>query len=160
MLNGTSRWGVIGMLGRTSNEPKLLFPGLAGFYTAAAELWYPVVRLIAGGCLLYYGWGKFMAGVEPLTGAMTKNGFAIPSFWAFAAIFLETVGAAAIIVGLFTRFFASALAIEMAIIAFYVQMARSFPQMVTFLLWGAVMVLIALRGGGRYSVDHAIGKEL
>jgi hypothetical protein len=29
-----------------------------------------------------------------------------------------------------------------------------------FLMWGIMMFAIALRGGGPYSVDRAIGKEL
>jgi hypothetical protein len=29
-----------------------------------------------------------------------------------------------------------------------------------FLMWGIVSVLVALRGGGRFSVDRLIGREL
>ena len=32
------------MAGLTSSEPKLLFPGLAGFYAAVSDLWYPLIR--------------------------------------------------------------------------------------------------------------------
>ncbi len=48
----------------------------------------------------------------------------------------------------------------MAVIAFVVQMPRGFARMEMFLLWGIVMFAIALRGGGPYSLDRAIGKEL
>ena len=63
-------------------------------------------------------------------------------------------------IGLFTRFFAAGIAIQMAVIAFVVQMPRGFARMEMFLLWGIVMFAIALRGGGPYSLDREIGKEL
>jgi hypothetical protein len=41
-----------------------------------------------------------------------------------------------------------------------VKMPLGFGQMELFLLWGIVMFAIALRGGGPYSLDRKIGKEL
>jgi putative oxidoreductase len=91
---------------------------------------------------------------------MVKNGIVAPSAAAYFVIFLETVGAVAIILGLFTRVFAAAIAIEMAVIAFVVQMPQGFPRMELFVMWGIIMFAIALRGGGPYSLDRKIGKEL
>ncbi len=148
------------MFGRAGSAPKLIFPGLAGFYASVSDLWYPMIRVTAGGCLLYHGWGKLMSGATPVTAAMARNGIPAPSASAYIVMFLETVGAVAIILGLFTRFFAAGIAIEMAVIAFYVQMPQGFPRMELFLLWGIVMFAIALHGGGPYSLDRKIGKEL
>jgi putative oxidoreductase len=148
------------MNGRAGSEPKLLFPGLAGFYATVSDLWYPLIRVTAGGFLLYHGWGKLMSGATPVAAAMLKNGIPAPTASTYVVMFLETVGAVAIIVGLFTRFFAAGIAIEMAVIAFYVQMPQGFPRMELFLMWGIVMFAIALRGGGPYSLDRVIGKEL
>ena len=78
----------------------------------------------------------------------------------YVVIFLETVGALCIILGLFTRFFAAGCAIEMAVIAFNVQMSAGYSQMELFVLLGIVFFAIALRGGGPYSLDRKIGKEL
>ena len=148
------------MNGRVGSEARLLFPGLSSFYATAPELWYPLVRIIAGGCMLYHGWAKLMGGVAPVTAAMVRNAIPAPSASAYIVMFLETAGAIAIVFGLFTRFFAAALAIELAVIAFYVQMPQGFPRMELFLIWGTIMAFIALRGGGRYSLDRVIGKEL
>ena len=59
------------------------------------------------------------------------------------------------------RFFAPACAIQMAVIAFAVQWPRGFgsPTMF-FLLWAMVFFVIVLRGGGPYSLDRLIGREL
>jgi putative oxidoreductase len=148
------------MNGQSGSEPKLLFPGLAGFYASVSNLWYPMIRIAAGGFLLYHGWGKLTGGVAPIVTAMAKNGIEPHTPAAYIVLFLETVGAVGIMLGLFTRFFAAGIAIEMAVIAFDVQMPRGFGRMELFLLWGIVMFAIALRGGGPYSLDRAIGKEL
>ena len=52
------------------------------------------------------------------TGSMARRGIEPAMYAAYAVFFLETVGAVMIILGLFTRLFAAALAIEFAIITF------------------------------------------
>ena len=145
---------------------KLLFPGLAGFYDWAKDFSEVVVRVAAGGILFVHGWLKFNAGLAPVVGAMTKNGFVPAQAFAMSAMFLETVGAICIILGLFTRFFAAAIAIELFFITFFVSYTHGFAFSAPGggyefpLLWGLVFFAIALRGGGRYSIDRMIGKEL
>ena len=84
--------------------------------------------------------------------------------FALAAMFLETVGAICIVIGLFTRFFAAALAIELGIALLAVHFKAGFSVnqdgFEYVLLLGIVMFAIAMRGGGPYSVDRVIGKEL
>jgi putative oxidoreductase len=101
-----------------------------------------------------------MDGPAAVAVSMAKSGFAPGIAYAYAAIFLETVGAVCIVVGLFTRFFAAAIAIEMAIITLIVQWPRGFARMELALLFGIVFFAISLRGGGPYSLDRVIGKEL
>jgi len=146
-------------------ETKLLIPGLAGFYTWASEVGYLLVRVVIGVILFMHGWGKLTAGAEAIAaGAMAKNGLEPALLFAYSALFLETVGGICIVLGLFTRFFAAALAIEMAIAMFAVHWKNGFSSSKGgyeyVLLLGTVMLAIALRGGGRYSVDRMIGKEL
>jgi putative oxidoreductase len=148
------------MNGQAGSEPKLLFPGLAGFYAVVSDLWYPMIRVIAGALLLYHGWDHLNLGVGPLAASLAKGNFIFPTVLAIIIMILETVGATAVALGLFTRFFAAAIAIEMAVIAFVAQMPRGFGRMELFLIWGTVMFAIALRGGGPYSLDRKIGKEL
>jgi putative oxidoreductase len=148
------------MGGRAAGEPKLVFPGLGGLYASVADLWYPMIRIVAGALLLYHGWGKLMSGVVPVAAGFAKNGFPLPTALAYLIVFLETIGAAGVVLGLFTRFFAAAIAIEFAVITFVVQMPRGFARMELSLLLGIVFFAIALRGGGPYSLDRLIGKEL
>jgi uncharacterized membrane protein YphA (DoxX/SURF4 family) len=66
-------------------------------------------------------------------------------------------------VGLFTRFFAAAAAVEMLVItvlywkAGFSWLNRGYEYT---LLWGLVCFAIALRGGGPYSLDRRIGVQL
>ena len=148
------------MSARSGGEPKLLIPGLDTFYASVASLWYPMIRFVAGAFLFYHGWGKLMVGVAPVAAGLAKYHIEPSTPAAYIVMFLETAGAAGVAVGLFTRFFAAGIAIEMAVIAFVVKAPLGFAQMVLFLMWGILMFAIALRGGGPSSLDRAIGKEL
>lgn len=148
------------MDGTRAGEPKLIFPQLAGFYNAVSDLWYPMLRITAGGFLLFHGYPKMMAGVAVVTGNMTRMGFQPPTLFAYVTMFMETVGGLCIALGLFTRFFAAAMAIEFAIITWFVIVPRGWPAYEMYLIWGILMFAVALRGGGPYSVDRVIGKEL
>jgi putative oxidoreductase len=151
------------MNGTGSNEPKLVYPGLAGFYASVSDLWYPMIRVAIGCILFMHGWGKINAGVAGVTAYFAKNGFEPAVAFAYAAIILETVGAICVALGLLTRFFAAAIAIELGIAFLFIHFPNGFAvsksgyEYVLFL--GIVMFAIALRGGG-YSLDRIIGKEL
>jgi putative oxidoreductase len=143
---------------------KLVFPGLAGFYAWCGEIAYALVRIVIGYNMFMHGWGKLHNGFAGVSAYMTKVGLLPASFFAGAAMFLETVGAICVILGLFTRFFAAALAIELGTAFLAVHMAKGFAAgqggYEYVLLLGIVMFAIAIRGGGPYSLDRAIGKEL
>jgi putative oxidoreductase len=144
---------------------KLVFPGLAGFYASMQPVAYTLMRVVLGIIIFVHGWGKVAGmGAGGVTGFFTKVGLPAPGLLAYCAIFLETVGAACIVVGLFTRFFASALAIEMLIGLLTVHLAKGFGVgqggYEYILLIGIVLFAIAIRGGGPYSIDAKIGKEL
>jgi len=147
-------------------EPKLLFPGLAGYYASVSDIWYPLIRFSIGAILFMHGYAKAAnMGVDRVATMFGTNfGLPMPHFLAYAAMFLETVGAVCVAIGLFTRFFAAAIAIELLIALFAAHWAKGFSvgaggyEYVLFL--GIVMFAIALRGGGPYSVDRLIGKEL
>ena len=150
--------------GTAAGETKLLWPSLEKFYTPIFEIAYALLRVIIGYILFMHGWVKVHAGAAAVAGGMAKNGLEPGSAFAYAAMFLETVGAACLIVGLFTRFFGAALAIEMAIAFLVVHLPKGFSAgqggFAYVLLIGVELCVIAIRGGGPYSVDRLIGREL
>jgi putative oxidoreductase len=148
---------------QTTHEPKLLFPGLKSFYDIAVPLAWPIVRVAVGWNLLVHGWGKVVRGPSTYIRAFVEQGFEPALPWVWAASIIEFAGGIALIIGLFTRFFAAAAAVEMLIItvlywkAGFSWLNRGYEYT---LLWGLVCFAIALRGGGSYSVDRRIGVEL
>lgn len=147
-----------------SAEPRLLLPALRPFYEAVIPLSWLVVRVAVGWNLVVHGWGKIMVGPTPgFLKAYVDLGFSPPLPWFWSAFAIEFIGGIAIILGLFTRFFAAAVAIEMLII-FACYWHNGFAWLKTgyeyVLLWGLVSFAIALRGGGPYSLDRKLGKEL
>ncbi len=147
-------------------EPRLLFPGLRGFYDRMIPLSWVFVRFGVGWVLLVHGYGKVLRGMAPQVKALEA---ATPFFgaWnlelAYLLVFVEGLGGLCILLGLFTRFFGAANAIEMGFLTWlywsngFSWLNRGYEYV---LLWGFMCLAIALRGGGPYSLDRAIGKEL
>jgi putative oxidoreductase len=79
-------------------------------------------------------------------------------------IVTESIGAACLALGLFTRFWAAAIWIEMAVIITQFQWQFGYfwtNRGVEYaLLWLLLCTAIFFRGGGRYSLDHYLGREL
>ncbi len=145
-------------------DTRLIWPGLRGFYDSCGDLAYTLMRVAIGYIYFMHGWTKVTAGAAGVTAYMAKIGLQPSAAFAYAAIFLETVGAVCLILGLFTRFFAAAMAIEMAIAFIFVHGPKGFAAgqggFEYVLLLGIVFLTIAIRGGGPYSVDRLIGREL
>ncbi len=150
-----------------SREPALFFPGLRGFYDKMEPLSWVVVRVGVGWNLAYHGWGKIIRGMDAQTKALNITIPYLADYnypLSYFLTFVEGLGGLCIMLGLFTRFFAAANAIEMAFLTFVVYWGNGFGWLQKgyeyTLLWGVMCLAIALRGGGPWSLDRRIGKEL
>jgi putative oxidoreductase len=144
-------------------QPKLLFPQLQSFYRCAEPLSWALIRITAGLMLIPHGWPKLMMGVGATAQmALVKRGIAPAEPLAVVLIALETLGGLCVALGLFTRFWAAAITIEMGVIVYHhlPKFGWTGPGYEYPLFWGLVMLAIALRGGGPYSLDRVIGREL
>ena len=96
-------------------------------------------------------------------GGLAKRGIEPSLPFAYIVVFLETIGGLCIALGLFTRFFAAAAAIHLLVVTL-VHMPQGFGWSNRgyeyALFWGLILFAIALRGGGPYSLDRKIGREL
>jgi putative oxidoreductase len=149
---------------QTRREPRLLFPALRPFYDALIPLSWPLLRCAVGLVLAVHGWGKIARGAEAMAPTFAKMGYSNPELVVWVLILVEFVGGIAIALGLFTRFFAAAVTIEMAVIMFAHYLPNGFSWLNRgyeyVLLWGLAAMAIWWRGGGPYSLDRKIGVEL
>jgi putative oxidoreductase len=142
---------------------KLLFPGLKPFYAWAEPVSWALVRITAGLMILPHGIPKMMAGIGPTAAfALAKRGIQPAEPLAVVLMVLETLGGLCVALGLFTRFFALGIAIEMSVIAYEYKSKFGWtgPGYEYALMWALVMLAIVLRGGGPYSLDRRLGREL
>lgn len=145
-------------------EPRLLLPFLEPFYRVVIPLAWPLVRIGIGWNLAVHGWGKVLRGPAAQAVLLARDGYDYGPPLAVFLIFVELIGGICIALGLFTRFFAAAVAIEMGLLTFSHYWGHGFSWTNRgyeyTLMWGVVTLAIALRGGGPFSLDRKIGREL
>ncbi|MGH6673887.1 MAG: DoxX family protein [Xanthobacteraceae bacterium] len=145
-------------------EPRPIIPALGPFYAnLAREISYPLIRVTVGGTLLVHGISRATIPLGHAAQEMAKGGLQPGLVFAVLALINETVGAACVALGLFTRVFAASIAVELAIIStmfLHNGYAWSKHGWEYVFLWGLIFFAIALRGGGPYSLDRKIGREL
>src|SRR5262245_24532768 len=152
----------------STGEPRPIIPALSPFYDNVRDFSWLLVRLTAGGFLLIHGIQKLtlntVAGFA--ANSLARRGIEPSVPLAYAIFFLETVGAVCIMLGFLTRAFALAIGIEFLVIVLIAHWAPGFPwnrpgggwEYPAF--WGLIILAIGLRGGGPYSIDRLIGREL
>ena len=146
-----------------TTRPRLLIPQLRAFYAWAEPVSWALIRLTVGLMILPHGWPKLMMGITKTAEfALIKRAIQPAEPLAAVIITLETLGGLCVALGLFTRFWAAAITIEMSVIvwAYWPKFGWTGPGYEYPLMWGLVMFAIALRGGGPFSLDRRIGKEL
>ena len=148
----------------TASPPRFLIPRLAPLYDLLTPLSWPLIRCATGLILAVHGWGKISKGPEVVVPVFEKLGFEPALAVVYLLIFVEFFGGISLALGLFTRFFAAAITIEMAVIFFTQYLPNGFSWLNKgyefVLLWGLVSLAIWLRGGGPYSLDRRLGVEL
>ncbi|MBX9738560.1 MAG: DoxX family protein [Beijerinckiaceae bacterium] len=144
---------------------RLLAPGLAGFYEKATPFSWLIIRVAVGSALIVHGWPKIgrARGPGELMAKMPELA-SIGAEITFVLMIVELIGGVCITLGLATRFFAAAAAVEMAVLTFYIYWGNGYAWTARgyeyTLMWGLVLFAVALRGGGPWSVDRRIGREL
>jgi putative oxidoreductase len=148
--------------------PRPYVPAFSGIYAAFDPIALPLLRLTMGlilvphGCQKLFGWFGGL-GFEKFTEIFDKIGWHPAVFWVALVALTESVGGLMLAFGFLTRFAAAAIVIFMlnamwstsAKGFFWAQGGMEYP-----LLIGVVALVFLIKGGGRYSIDHALGKEL
>ncbi|MCB1496095.1 MAG: DoxX family protein [Bauldia sp.] len=145
---------------------RLIFPGLAPIYAVLSEPAYALTRLVAGAFLVPHGLWKLFGitgSQEEMIAFFHAIGLepAVPLMIAVGLV--EVLGGACIAVGFLTRPAALAAAVTTGTAALTVHLPLGFyvePGGVEFSgLWAIVLLMFAVKGGGRISVDALVGRE-
>jgi putative oxidoreductase len=146
------------------HQPRLVLPFLHGLYGQVVPLAWPLVRVALGWNLAVHGWGKVLAGPAKVAPGFIEIGFQHPEPLILLLTVVEFIGGICVAFGLFTRLFAAAIAIEMAYITFDLYWGNGFSWLRRgyeyTLMMGLISFAIALRGGGPYSIDRLLPREL
>ncbi|MEP6780667.1 MAG: DoxX family protein [Gemmatimonadaceae bacterium] len=123
-----------------------------------------ILRVVAGMTLAAHGYQKvFGYGLSGVAGSFGTMGVPMANIVGPSVAILELVGGVAIVVGLLTRLFSIALAVDMLGAIFFVHMANGFfaPKGIELtLLLAAMFVTLLITGAGTLSVDSALDKNL
>ena len=147
---------------------RLYVPALGGIYNAVGEYAEPILRIALGGVLIPHGCQKLFGlfggmGFTANAALFEKLGYAPGIFWGTLVGCTELIGGILLVLGLFTRFAAAAVLIFM-IMAVHFSSAKGFfwtaGGMEYPILIGICALFFLIRGGGRCSVDHMIGREI
>jgi putative oxidoreductase len=146
------------------DSARLILPGLAGLYRHFSPYAYPLMRFSAGAVLVPHGVQKvFFRPIDQYAQLIGGHGLPMPYLLAYLTFFTEFVGAACLALGLFTRVAALMIWIEMSVVILVFQWEFGYfwtnRGIEYALLWWLLCIAIFFRGGGRYSLDHLIGKE-
>jgi putative oxidoreductase len=148
--------------------PRPYVPAFTGIYAAFDPIALPLLRLTMGlilvphGCQKLFGWFGGL-GFEKFTEIFDKIGWHPAVFWVALVALTESVGGLLLAFGFLTRFAAATILIFMMNAVwstsakgfFWAQGGMEYP-----ILIGIVALVFLIKGGGRFSVDHALGKEL
>ena len=148
--------------------PRLYVPAFAGIYNLFEPLALPALRIVMGltlfphGCQKLFGWFGG-AGFDKFVEIFDKNGWHPAVFWVTLVALTETIGGLMLAFGFLTRFAAAAILIFM-INAVWATSAKGFfwsqGGLEYSLIIGMVALVFLIKGGGNYSVDRALGREL
>ena len=151
-------------------DTTLVIPALKPVYASLSGLSEALLRVTAGAFLIPHGAQKLFGafggyGVEA-TGQFfqTQLGFANGYLAALGVGSVEVFGGLLLALGLFTRLAAVSIAVMLAVAAVSVHIGNGFfwtdggweyP-----VFWAFAVASFVIRGGGKYSLDRLVGREI
>ncbi len=138
---------------------RLIVPQVAPLYGASHEAGETLLRVVAGLLLVTHGYGKI---VNPFgaVGMVESLGFYPGVFWSPLLAATEFFGGILVAIGLFTRPAAFAAAIVLLVTVYFhgIVKAEGLGGAEKSILWTAIFLFFAIRGGNRHSLDARLKK--
>jgi putative oxidoreductase len=145
-------------------SPRLVFPWLGAVYRALAPPTEPLIRLIAGGALAIHGYPILFGDTAAAAKFLGSVGFGNPLFFAYVVGAVEFVCGLCLALGLLTRLVAVPIIgfLGVAIVTYHWQFGFYWENRgIEYpLFWSIVVFHFLVRGGGAWSIDALIGREV
>jgi putative oxidoreductase len=147
-----------------ADSPKLLIPPLGRLYSIFAPITELLIRLIAGGSLAFHGYQILFGNIEGAGRFFESVGFENGVMWAWVIGILEFVCGLLLAIGLLTRLAAGPIIVFMivAIVTYHWDNGYNWESRgIEYpLFWAIAVFHFLIRGGGRWSLDAVIGREI
>jgi putative oxidoreductase len=145
------------------------FPVFGTVYRSLDGYMLPLLRIAVGliliphGCQKLFGWFGG-TGYARMAQIFESTGFKPGALWLAPVVFTELVCGLLLVPGLFTRFAALALTIFMLTAVWSLSLRKGFfwtagGSEYSLLLLAAALIFL-IKGGGEFSLDRKIGKEV
>ncbi|MBW8447990.1 MAG: DoxX family protein [Arenimonas sp.] len=138
---------------------RLIVPQVAPLYAGGHEAVETLLRVVAGLLLVTHGYSKI---VNPFgaVGMVESLGFYPGVFWSPLLAATEFFGGILVAIGLFTRPAAFAAAIVLLVTVYFhgIVKAEGLGGAEKSILWTAIFLFFAIRGGNRHSLDARLKK--
>jgi putative oxidoreductase len=143
---------------------KLLIPPLGRLYDLFRPITEPLIRLMAGGALAFHGYQILFGNIEGAGRFFESVGFDDGLFWAWVVGTLEFGCGLLLALGLFTRLAAGPIIVFMIVAIVTYHWPNGFnweARGIEYpLFWAIVVFHFLVHGGGRFSLDALIGREV
>ena len=145
-------------------QPRLMIPALGPLYHAFAPITEPLIRVLAGGSLAIHGY-PILFGDKTLAAKFLESvGFQDGLFWTYILGTVEFVCGLCLALGLLTRLVAGPIIgfLVIAIVTYHWHFGFAWENRgIEYpLFWSIVVLHFLVRGGGPWSLDALIGREL
>lgn len=141
---------------------RLVIPALGRFYRAVAPVTEALIRVVAGLSLVAHGYPKFFA-LTPNAAFFEQAGYRPGMLFAVAVGLTEVVGGLCLAAGFLTRVVAVPILIFLLTAITYHWQFGFYWNMRGFeypLFWSIVVFHFLIHGGGFWSVDRWLGREV
>lgn len=152
-----------------TSSSRYYVPAFAGIYATLDRFMLPLLRVTLGALLIPHGFQKLFGWFggppfERLAQSFANSGYRPGAFWVTAVSLTEIIGGLMLIFGFFTRFAALAIAIFMINAVHFTSTSKGFFWMAQGSEYAILLLVVALvfmiKGGGDYSIDKSLSKEL
>ena len=143
-----------------SSNKRLIVSALGSLYATLHDGVETLLRVVAGLALVTHGAAKI---VDPFgaTEMVEGLGFYPGAFWSPLLSATEFFGGILVAIGLLTRpaSFAAMIVLLVTVWFHWITVGQGYSGAEKSILWAAIFLFFAIRGGNRHSVDARIGKE-